>query len=281
MIDFNNNVNNNDNFEVSSMTNISLKKLMKNGKFMFLACDQGLEHGPKDFNEKNIDPKYIFDIALEGNYSAIIVEPGVAEKYYRGPYKSVPLIVKLNGKTSIPNIEPRSTQHCSVARALKMGASAVGYTIFVGSRQEPEIFAEFGKIVEEAHDFGLPVVAWVYARGEDVKNELSNDILAYAARIGLELGADIVKIKYNGDPGCLKWMKQCAGKTKMVISGGSKDDTRLFLDKVHTAVNEVGVDGLAVGRNVWQSDRPFSMSKALERIIFHKAKVDEVMHYFK
>lgn len=263
------------------MVKNNLNKLMKNGKAMFLACDQGLEHGPSDFNEKNIDPKFIFDLALEGNFSAVIVEPGVAEKYYKGPFKSVPLIIKVNGKTKIVGGDPRSKQHCSVARAVKAGASAIGYTIFVGSKHEPEIFAEFGKIVEEAHDLGLPVIAWMYPRGEAVKDELANEILAYSARIGLELGADMIKIKYNGDSGCLKWMKQCAGRTKMVMSGGNKQDSRAFLEEVHHVVHEVGIEGIAVGRNVWQSDKPYSMAKALERIIFHKDSVDKVMHYFK
>ncbi len=254
-----------------------MSRLLRNGKAMFLACDQGLEHGPSDFNEKSIDPQHILDIALEGGFTAVILQPGVAEKYYHGAYKEVPLIVKLNGKTRLPKIDPISRQTCSVERAVKMGASAVGYTIFDGSRAEPEIFQEFGRIVEEAHDHGLPVIAWVYPRGQDVKDDLANDIIAYSARIGLELGADMVKLKYNGDLENFKWVLKCAGRTKVVISGGSKKPREEFLKEVYDVVH-AGGDGLAVGRNVWQDERPFSLSKALGEIVYRGKRPEDVLH---
>jgi len=263
------------------MTIPRINKLLKNGKAMFLACDQGLEHGPTDFNEKNIDPKYILDIALEGGYTGVILQPGVAEKYYHGAYRNIPLIVKLNGKTRLPKIDPLSRQTCSVERAVKMGASAVGYTIFDGSRAEPEIFREFGRIVEEAHDYGLPVIAWMYPRGQDIANEESNEILAYSARIGLELGADMIKVKYNGDLGNFKWMLKCAGRTKVVISGGSKLPNKEFLQEVYDTVIAADGDGIAVGRNIWQDERPFALSKALSEIVLKKKRPEEVLHLLK
>lgn len=260
------------------MTHVRINSILRKGKAMFLACDQGLEHGPKDFNEKNIDPSYIFDIALEGGYTAVIVQPGVAEKYYKGAYKEVPLIVKLNGKTTLPKIEPVSRQHCSVEHAIKLGASAVGYTIYPGSRHEPEMFAEFGRIVEEAHDHGLPVVLWLYPRGQDVHDELDGKLIAYAARIGLELGADVLKLKYNGDLENFKWIVACAGRAKVVISGGSKLSHEKFLTKVYETSVEAGCAGIAVGRNIWQDPRPFSLTKALEQVIFHHKRPEEVTY---
>ncbi len=255
-----------------------MNRLLRNGKALFLACDQGLEHGPIDFNERNIDPKHILDIALEGGYTGVILQPGVAEKYYHGAYKEVPLIVKLNGKTMLPKIDPISRQTCSVQRAVKMGAAAVGYTIFDGSRAEPEIFQEFGRIVEEAHDHGLPVIAWMYPRGQDIRDENSNEIAAYSARIGLELGADMLKLKYNGDLGNFRWVLKCAGRAKVVISGGSKKEHPAFLQDVYDTVHVAGCEGLAVGRNVWQDERPFALSKALEQVLFHKRRPEEVLH---
>jgi class I fructose-bisphosphate aldolase len=263
------------------MKNLRMERLLRNGRAMFLACDQGLEHGPTDFNETNINPQHILDIALEGGYTGVILQAGVAEKYYHGAYKEIPLIVKLNGKTKLPNHEPIARQICSVQRAVKMGADAVGYTIYDGSRMEPEIFQEFGRIVEEAHDFGLPVIAWIYPRGRDIKDEMSNEIIAYSARIGLELGADMIKIKYNGDLNNLKWVKQCAGRTKIVISGGHKMEPETFLQEAYDAIVEGDVCGMAVGRNIWQSEKPFTLSKALEQIIFKKKRPAQVEHLLK
>ena len=176
---------------------------------MLLAYDQGFEHGPStDFNEKNVDPAYIMDIAVKGKFNGIVFGKGVAEKYYDG---RVPLILKLNSKASLAKGEPVSRQNCSVEYAVSLGAKAVGYTIYLGSQFDGEMFQEFGRIQEEAHKRGIPAIAWVYPRGQAVQNDTTKEIVAYAARIGLELGADAVKIKYTGDPDSFSWAVKSAG----------------------------------------------------------------------
>jgi len=257
-----------------------LSNLITNNKALFLAYDQGLEHGPTDFNLRNVDPEYILDIALEGKYDGVILGHGVAEKYYHGPYKDVPLIIKLNGKSSLTNISPFSTQICSVKRAVQLGAKAVGFVIYDGSEQEPKMFEQFGKIVEEAHDLGIPVIAWMYPRGRSIPNELSTETLAYSARIGLELGADIVKIKYNDDVEGYKWVVKSAGRTKLVVAGGSKRSNPEFLKMVQE-VMLTGATGIAVGRNIWQSEKPIALSKALREIVHNGKSAKDVMHYLE
>jgi len=252
------------------MYRVNMSHLLQKGRALFLAYDQGLEHGPKDFNARNVDPEYIMNIALEGGYTGIIVQPGVAEKYWTGAYRDVPLIIKLNGKSSLTRIDPLARQTCSVERAVKLGASAVGYTIYDGSMNEPAIFHEFGKIVEQAHDYGIPVIAWMYPRGQAVPNDLDNNILAYSARVGLELGADMVKMKYNGDIENFKWMVRCAGKCRILVAGGEKTASPgEFLNEMH-AIMDAGAIGVAVGRNVWQSEKPFSVSKALRAVVIDR-----------
>jgi len=137
---------------------IKLNKILKKNKAMFLAYDQGMEHGPTDFNDRNVDPKYIIDIARKGSFSAVIFQGGIADKYQDEIKRAkVPLIVKLNGKTNLVDGEPVSRQLCSVDEALGFGAVAVGYTIYIGSAFEKEMLIEFEKIKEEAHGKGLPV----------------------------------------------------------------------------------------------------------------------------
>ena len=205
------------------MFRTKMYRLLSGGRALFLACDQGLEHGPKDFNMDNINPNYILDLAEKGGFNGVIFQHGIAEKYYQSYKDRIRLIVKLNGKTNIPKVDPYSAQVCSVGRAVKLGAEAVGYTIYLGSPREAEMFREFGEIVEEAHDYGIPVIAWMYPRGRDVQNDVTTEILAYAARVGLELGADIVKIKYNHDVEGFKWVTKSAGKCKVVVAGGHKE----------------------------------------------------------
>ena len=247
---------------------MDLSKITKQGKALFLAYDQGMEHGPTDFNEENIDPERVLAIADSGYFTGVILQKGVAEKYYFGKSYKVPLIVKLNGKTNLVRDEdPYSPQICSIKEALSYGAKAVGYTIYVGSEFETKMTEEFGKIEQEAEEAGIPVIAWMYPRGRNVPDENDPKLIAYAARIGLELGADIVKIRYTGDSASFKWVVQSAGKTKVVVMGGSKESEETFLERTRT-VMEAGAIGLAVGRNVWQAEKPLAVAEKIAQIIW-------------
>ena len=169
-----------------------MSPFLRDGRSMLLAYDQGLEHGPStDFDERNVDPAFVMDVAAKGKFNGVIFQKGVAERFYDG---RVPLIVKVNGKTALPKGEPVSRQVCSVQHAASLGAKAVGYTIYLGSGFESKMLAEFGRIQEEAHERGIAAIAWIYPRGAAVQNDTSKETVAYAARTGLELGADAVKI---------------------------------------------------------------------------------------
>lgn len=247
---------------------VSLDEITRDDKALFFAYDQGMEHGPTDFDDENVDPARILEIANCGYFTGVILQRGVAEKYYDEKKFKVPLIVKLNGKTNIVKDEdPYSPQVCSVQEALDLGASAVGYTIYVGSEFESFMTAEFGKIVEETHDKKLPVIGWMYPRGRNVKNEEDPKVIAYAARVGLELGADIVKVRFTGDLESFRWVVQSAGRAKVVAMGGSKEAETEFLGKVKV-VMEAGAIGVAVGRNVWQNDEPLEIARTIANIIW-------------
>ena len=129
------------------------------------------------------------------------------------------------------------------------------------------MFAEFEKIQEEAHNRGLPVIAWMYPRGKAVKNELGRDVLAYAARIGLELGADMIKMKYNRNKDDLRWIVKNAGKVKVLIAGGMKKKEKELLKDVKD-IMDCGCSGLAIGRNIWQSKEPLELTRKIREIVF-------------
>lgn len=247
---------------------VDLSKITTEGRALFLAYDQGLEHGPTDFNDENVDPNYILDIAVKGKFNAVILQKGIAENYYTNGFKEqIPLILKLNGKTNLVDEDPYSPQVCSVSEAVELGATAVGYTIYVGSKFESEMFKEFSKIEEEAHFGNIPVVAWMYLRGSGLEGKDPRELCAYAARIGLELGADIIKMKYPESLDTLKWAIESAGRTKVVVSGGDKMEEADFLELANTVMKS-GAIGMAVGRNIWQHPNPLKLSEKLREIIF-------------
>lgn len=248
---------------------VDLSKITTNGKALFLAYDQGLEHGPTDFNDENIDPEFILKIGIEGGFNAVIFQKGIAEKYYRSELKEkLPLIVKLNGKTNlVKDEEPFSPLLCTVEEAVGLGAVGVGYTVYVGSEFENKMTEELASVVRQAHEKNIPVIAWMYPRGRNIQNPTDPEIIAYAARLGLELGADIVKVQYPGSLNALKHVVVSAGKTKVVVSGGHKEDEEEFLETAKIVVQS-GAMGMAVGRNIWQSKEPLGVAKKLKEILF-------------
>ncbi len=233
--------------------------LLEKDKLMLLACDQGLEHGPKDFNEKNIDPSYIVDIAREGNYDGVILQRGIAERYYDG---SVPLIVKLNGKTNFSKGDPYSPVVFSPKEAYKLGAVGIGMTIFVGSEHEAECFEDAYRVIQEARRYGLATIGWMYPRGKNVKDPDHFETIAYAARVGLELGFDFVKLREPKQLKKLPWIVKSAGKTKVLMAGGAKMKRKKFIEYLDLASNS-GVTGLAIGRNVWQDPEPLDITETI------------------
>jgi class I fructose-bisphosphate aldolase len=246
---------------------IDTSRIEKNGKVMLLAYDQGFEHGPVDFDDKSVDPAYVMQIARNGYFTGVVFQEGVAAKYYQQE-NGVPLIVKLNGKTSFQGEEPLSLQLCTVAKAAELGAVGVGYTIYVGSEHEEQMLVEFSRIEDEAHQRGMIVIAWMYPRGKKVAGrESERDVVAYGARMGMELNADFVKVPYTGDSESFGWVVRAAGKTGVLAQGGKKVDWE-NLDAEISGAMQAGAKGIAIGRNVWQDPNPNEVSKKLAEIVY-------------
>ncbi|WP_020576628.1 class I fructose-bisphosphate aldolase [Actinopolymorpha alba] len=246
---------------------------VRNGTAIFLPYDQGLEHGPRDFTANPLasDPAYIVKLAVKGGFNGIALQVGLAEKFYWDYAGEVPLVLKLNGKTEIPSdAEPVSPLNASVADAVRLGADAVGYTLYVGSPAQERDFEQLHQVRVEAHEFGLPLIVWAYPRGAAIDAKGGKDsfyAVDYAARVASELGADIVKVnfprpemqagvrsEYLGSIApqqAIESVVRSANRTYVLISGGEKAGDAAMLDKARMAM-EAGALGLIFGRNVWQ-----------------------------
>ena len=245
-----------------------------NGTLLFLPIDQGIEHGPVDFfdNPDSIDPEYQYRLALDGNYSGIALHFGLAAKYFSKYAGKVPLLLKINGKTNVPSDDdPFSPLTGSVEDAVRLGADAVGYTLYVGSPRQSDDIKQLTDVRHDCERYGMPLVVWSYPRGKAVKEKGGQDSLYavdYAARMACELGADVVKLNepkpepnekepkpYNtlqmAELDALRKVVKSAGRTLVLLSGGSKMGDDDLLHKVRTAM-DAGVTGLIFGRNMWQ-----------------------------
>jgi fructose-bisphosphate aldolase, class I len=247
-----------------------------NGTLLLLPIDQGIEHGPRDFfpNPASKDPEYQFHLAAEAGYSAIACQIGLATKYYPDYAGQVPLILKINGKTDIPpSDEALSPLNGSVEDAVRLGADAVGYTLYVGSPRQDVDLAQLRDVRQDCERYGMPLVVWAYPRGRDVaKKGGQNSFYAidYAARMAMEQGADVVKLNlpkidpdkdkdapapYNElevtQEDAVRQVVSSAGRSLVVLSGGSKIDDDHLLQQTRF-IMEAGGSGVIYGRNVWQ-----------------------------
>jgi class I fructose-bisphosphate aldolase len=174
--------------------------------------------------------------------------------------------------------EPNQPVNCTVDYAVDIGADAVGFTVYGGSNHEVEMFEEFREAQQSCRDHDVPMVMWSYPRGQGLKNDTAPDTIAYATRLALEIGADMVKVKYPGSPDAMSHAVNLAGKMPVVMSGGSKITDEEFLRTVGASL-DAGAKGLAVGRNIWQRDNPIEMLDMLEQLIFEGASVEEALTY--
>lgn len=256
-----------------------------------MAYDHGTEHGPVDFEPmpESADPRHVFEVARHDAVTAIALQKGNAE-YYRewreknGVEDGAPLLVKLNGNSNLPERKDYySPKQCSVEYAVEeLDADAVGYTMYAGSIHEDEMWKEFREVQEEARKYNVPVVMWSYPRGKgieenpDYSGQKDPDVVAYGARLGLELGADMVKCKYPGEQEDWKQLEEQVKGLKTVMSGGSKRSDREFLEDVHDTI-EVGGNGLAVGRNIFQRQNPEKLLDKLEEVIYRGKEPGQVL----
>lgn len=260
------------------MSSLADSPMTRDGKAIVLAHDHGLEHGPGAFSAvpERLDPETVFEMATHDAVTAFAVQKGLAKQYYPSYEDSVTLLAKCNGSSSLRQGEPFSPQTWSVEHAAELGADAIGYTVYPGTNTEYTMFEDFRRVEEAADEHDLPVAMWSYPRGQPIKEHRSPETIAYATRIGLELGADFVKVKYPRSGEAMAHAVEAAGNCKVLLSGGSKSDDLTFLSMVETAI-DAGVSGLAVGRNVWQHEDPEYILDALEQVVFEERSAEEVL----
>jgi fructose-bisphosphate aldolase, class I len=244
-----------------------------NGTAIFLPYDHGLEHGPRDFFDNPLasDPSHVIRLALEGGFNGIALQIGLARKFYWDYAGEVPLVLKLNGKTDIPSAtDPLSPVNATVEDAVRLGADAVGYTLYVGSPAQDRDFAQYLQVREDAERFGMPLIVWSYPRGAAIDAKGGRDCfyaVEYAARTASELGADLVKVnfpqpdKQSGVPEAYRRafssqeaiaaVVRSANRTLLLVSGGEHAGDEAMLEKARQSM-EAGATGLIFGRNIFQ-----------------------------
>ncbi len=246
-------------------------------KTIIVPLDHGVTLGPI---YGLVDLKKLVNQIAEGGANAIIMHKGLVRCGHRGEGKDIGLIVHLSASTSLSPYPNSKTLVCSVEEAIRLGADGVSVHINLGDEAEKEMLADIGKVTERANYWGMPVLIMVYARGPKIENEFDPKVVAHCARVGVELGADVVKVNYTGDVESFsKVVESCC--IPVVIAGGPKmKDKKGLLKMVYDSI-QAGGAGLSIGRNVFQDENPSKLLKALHGIVHEGLNIEEALKLLK
>ncbi len=248
--------------------NIRLERLIdrRSGKTVIVPMDHGVSVGPISGLEDMADT--INKIA-DGGANAVLMHKGMVRAGHRGYGKDIGLIIHLSGGTSLSPLPNNRVQVTSVEEAIRLGADGVSVQVNVGSENESEMLQDLGMVAEKCNDYGIPLLAMMYARGRKIDNEHDVRYIKHVARIGAELGADIVKTVYTGDRKSFKEVIEGCS-VPIVIAGGPKIESEDDLLGMVEDAMECGAMGVSIGRNIFQADDVTAIMKKISKIV-HKA----------
>ena len=238
-----------------------LRRIMRSdSKTFIIAMDHGVTLGPVRGLE---DMQKAVNHVVSGGADAVLFHKGIAkhvDTHGSGLIIHVSASTKIGGK---PNLK---VGVCSVEEAVRLGADAVSAHINIGSLEEDAMLEFLGDLSGRCDQWGIPLLAMMYPRGPNVKNENDFEAVAHAARIGAELGADVVKTVYTGDTDSFRKVVQSC-PVPLVVAGGPRMTTDIDVLELAENSMKAGAAGLSFGRNVFQHNNPESMSRALAAIV--------------
>lgn len=242
---------------------LRMRRIGREGLYLSIPMDHGVSVGPLPGIE---NPAATIKEVDQGGASMIIVHKGLVRSYAAAE-PAAGLLVHVSSSTDKAQDVNDKRIVASVEEVLRTGADGVSVHVNMGSLTEPDQLEDFARIVTDASRFELPVLCMMYPRGPTIKDPYKPEVVAHAARLAEELGADIVKTVYTGDAKTFRDVTSSVSIPVLVAGGAKMDNETACLELVHGAMRG-GAAGASIGRNVWQSKRPRAMTEALARIIY-------------
>jgi class I fructose-bisphosphate aldolase len=245
------------------------------GRTIIVPMDHGVSVGPI---YGLIDLKGTVNDIAEGGANAVLMHKGMPRGTHRGRGKDVGLIIHLSASTSLSPYPNSKVMVGTVEDALRLGADAVSIHVNLGDEGEGHMLESLGELTSRATEWGMPVLAMMYARGEKITNPYDPEVVRHCARVGVELGADVIKVPYTGDIKSFATVVD-ACCVPVVIAGGPKMDSDLeLLRMVHDSV-QAGGAGLSVGRNIFQHSTVTKLMRALNGIVHADWDLDQAEEF--
>jgi predicted phospho-2-dehydro-3-deoxyheptonate aldolase len=205
---------------------------------------------------------------VDGGANAILMHKGMVEAGHRGGGRDVGLIIHLSAGTALSPDPNAKVPVCTVDEAIRIGADAVSIHVNLGADTDADMLKNFGEVSQECRHWGIPLLAMVYTRGEKIESEFDVKYVKHAARVGAEIGADLVKVNYTGSPETFREVVEGC-PIPVVIAGGEKVETDEELLQMVAGSVEAGGAGVSIGRNAFQHVDPEGMTRAISMIV-HK-----------
>ncbi|MGC8849209.1 MAG: 2-amino-3,7-dideoxy-D-threo-hept-6-ulosonate synthase [Candidatus Bathyarchaeia archaeon] len=245
-----------------------LRRIMPDGRTVIVPMDHGVSSGPIKGLDRMAETVRMVG---EGGCDAIVVHKGIAKALDTG---MIGLIIHLSASTSLSDKPDWKVAVGGVKEALRLGCDAVSVHINVGAENEGQMLSMLGSVAGECDDYGVPLLAMMYPRGPKIPSEHDPKAVAHAARLGAELGADIVKTNYTGDMESFRMVVESC-PVPVIIAGGPKASTiKGILQMVHDSLKAGGA-GVSIGRNVFQHSQPYKMVEALASLVHRGATVEQ------
>lgn len=243
------------------------------GKTVIVPMDHGVTVGPI---AGLIDIKQAVGNMVAGGANAIVLHKGIVRAGHRQSGMDIGLIIHMSASTVMSPDPTGKVMVCTVEEALKMGADGVSMHINLGAPTESEMLDHLGEVSCNCQNWGMPLLAMMYTRGEKIKSEYDVKYIKHAARVGAELGADIVKVNYPGSPRAFE--EVTAGcPVPVVIAGGEKMESDIAILNMVEGAMKAGGAGVSIGRNVFQHFNPGRIIAAISAIVHEKMSVKEAV----
>jgi predicted phospho-2-dehydro-3-deoxyheptonate aldolase len=242
-------------------------------KTVIIPMDHGVTVGPV---EGLADMRETVSSVVAGGANAILMHKGIVRAGHRGTGRDVGLIIHLSGGTALSPDPNAKELVCTVEEAIKLGADAVSVHINLGADTDKEMLWQLGQVSERCLEWQMPLVAMMYTRGAEITDEYDVGNVKHAARVGAELGADIVKVVYTGSvESFAEVVRGCP--VPVVIAGGPKMGSDEDIFKMVRDALAAGAAGVSIGRNAFQHKNPAKMVQALSKMVHKGATVEEAV----
>lgn len=238
------------------------------GKSIIVPLDHGVTVGPIP---GLVNMSQTVDKVAIGGANAILMHKGMVESGHRSHGKDIGLIVHLSASTVLAPDSNAKTLVCTVEEAVRLGADAVSVHINIGANTESDMLFNLGQVSRACRDWGMPLLAMMYTRGAKIKNEYDVKVVKHAARVGAEIGADIIKVNYTGSPDSFAEVVSGCPVPVMIAGGEKMESDEEILEMVAGAIKAGGA-GVSIGRNIFQHEDPEEIVRKISQIVHGSAQ---------